>query len=267
VSLFRRERLYASVELDRLALVRLGSDGVAREQAVMALPLDPERPDEWRREVEHTLASPLWRDAPCSVVLSDRLVRYAIMERPEGLRSGAELRLACEARFQASFDRPARDWEIALDARAFARHYLACGILRRFLDVIRAVFATRSRLVSVRPFLICELRRVARRLPGDCWFIVAARDCVALAGIAARECRRIRVLAVEQPTAAMIQGALEREMLLGGELAPNAPVLVAGVLQGDLGANAMRRIDAARWGSQPNHWTSGFRVALSERWA
>src|SRR5262245_55941534 len=141
VSLFKRERVYASVELDRVALVRLGADGVPREDAVIALALDPERPDEWIKAAHATLAAPAWRNVPRNVVMSDRLVRYIVMDRPQGVRSSAELRLACEARFQASLERPAAEWEIAIDARPFARHLFACGASRRLLDAVRALFA------------------------------------------------------------------------------------------------------------------------------
>jgi hypothetical protein len=259
--------VYASVELDRVALVRLGADGAPRDETVIDASLEPERPEDWIKALRTALAQPAWRNLRRHVVLSDRLVRYVVIERPQGVRSGAELRLACEARFQASFERPAAEWEIAIDARPFARHVFACGVSRRLLDAVRAPFAAEGTLASIQPFLVCELRRLARRFPGECWFIAVARDCVTLAGIRRGECRFVRVLAVEQPTLAMIRAALEREALLTGELTADAPVLIAGVLQGDLASGDMRRLDAPGWGSQTSQWASGFRLALSERWA
>ena len=267
MSRFRRERVYASVELDRMALVRLGADGVPRDEAIVDLALDPERPDEWSKAARATLAAPAWRDLPRTVVLSDRLVRYIVMERPQGVRSSAELRLACEARFQASFERPASDLEIAIDARPFAHDIFACGVSRRLLETVRALFAAEGGLASVQPFLVCELQRLARRLPAECWFIAVARDCMTLAGIRRGACRFTRVLAAERPTLPMIQDALEREALLTGELDADAPILIAGVLEGDPAASNMRRLDAPGWGAQTSHWASGFRLALAERWA
>ena len=267
MSRFRRERVYASVELDRVALVRLGADGVPHDETVIAAALEPDRPEEWTKAVRSALAQPAQRNVQRHVVLSDRLVRYVVMERPQGVRSSAELKLACEARFQASFERPAAEWEIAIDARPFARHIFACGVSRRLRDAVRALFAADGTLASVQPFLVCELRRLARRLPAECWFIVVARDCVTLAGIRRGECRFVRVLAAEHPSLAMIQDALEREALLTGELTADAPVLIAGVLQGDLATSDMRRLDTPSWGSQTSQWASGFRLALAERWA
>ena len=267
MSLFRREHVFVSVELDRVALVRLGANGDVREQAVIPVALDPARPAENLKAIEDALAAPAWRGAPCNVVLSDRLVHYVVIERPEGVRSSKELRLACEARFQSSFGHPAGEWEIAIDLRPFARRYFACGIARGFVDALRATFAVEGKLASLRPFLVCELQRRARRLPAECWFVAAAHDCITLVGIAAGECRLARVLAVEDPTIATIQDALNREMLLSGEIASDAPALCAGALQGDLGQTAMRRLDAPSWGSRPSSWARGYRLALAERWA
>lgn len=267
MSRFRRERVYASVELDRVALVRLGADGVPHDETVIASALEPERSEDWIKAVRTALARPGWRSLHRHVVLSDRLVRFIVMERPQGVRSGAELRLACEARFQASFERPAAEWEIAIDARPFARHVFACGVSRRLLDAVRTPFTAGGTLASIQPFLVCELRRLARRFPAECWFIAVTRDCVTLAGIRRGECRFVRVLAVEQPTLAMIRDALERETLLTGELSADAPVLIAGVLEDDLAASDMRRLDAPAWGAQTSSWASGFRLALAARWS
>lgn len=267
MSRFRRDRIYASVELDRTALVRLGGDGEPREEAIVEMPLDPERPQEWAGAVRATLGQPAWRSAPRSVVLSDRLVRYVAMERPRGVRSSAELELACEARFQSSFERPANEWEIAIDARPFSPRVFACGAARAALDAIRAPFAGQGALLSLKPFLVCELQRLARRLPAECWFVAVARDCLALAGIARGECRFARVLAAERPSASLIEDTLAREALLAGEVAADAPVMIAGVLEGDAAASGLRRMDAPSWRTQPRHWTSGYRLALAERWS
>ena len=132
---------------------------------------------------------------------------------------------------------------------------------------MRTTFASHGELVSLRPFLVCELRRLARRLPDQCWFAAVAHDCVTLAGIAEKDCRLVRIVATDQPAVATIQEALERESLLTDEIAPDAPTLVAGVLHDDIAASAMQRVDAPTWGTKPSSWASRYRLALSERWA
>jgi hypothetical protein len=268
VSRFRRERIYASVEHDRVALVRLDAANTAQEHAVIPWRLDPEHPEEAVQALAPALASPAWRGAGRRVVLSDRLARYLVLERPEGVRSLAELRLACEARFQASFDRPAAEWEIALDARPLARRFLACGVRKRLLQAMTSAFGAHGALLSLRPYLIAELARRAARLPAPCWFVTAARDCVTLAAVTEAGCAVVRVLAAEEPPSVQtIEQALARERLLAADVDGDAPVLVAGAIAGDLAASAMRRVDAPSWGTEGTGWSQNFRLALSEQWA
>ncbi len=268
MSLFKRERVYASVEHDRVALVRLDARNATQESTVIPWQLDVEQPEEALRVLAPALASAPWQSAGRRVVLSDRMVRYLVLERPEGVRSIAELRLACEARFQASFDRPAAEWEIALDARPFARRFLVCGVRKRLLQALKDAFGSHAPLLSLRPFLIAELARRARRLPTPCWFAAAARDCVTLAGLTEDGCSVVRVLVTDgQPSATSLDASLARERLLAGDMAGDAPVLVAGALAGDLAASAIRRIDAPTWGTQDAGWSQSFRLALAEQWA
>jgi hypothetical protein len=267
VSLFKREQIFASIELDRISLLRLAPDNSICGETSIPAALDPVRPEEHLKDLAAALASGPWRGAPCSLVLSDRLVHYLVVERPQGVRSSKELRLACEARFQASFEGPRGDWSIAVDLVPLARHYLVCGIGRHFIETLCETFAVSGKLLSVRPFLACELRRLARRLPADCWFVAVARDCMTLAGIVAGECRVARVVPSHQPSVASIQDALNREMLLSGEVAVDAPVYCAGALSGDLGQSTMRRLDAPGWGERPSAWAQGYRMALAERWS
>lgn len=267
MSLFRRERVFASVELDRVALVRLAKDGTAREEALIPVQLDAARPAEALRAVDAALAAPAWRDTARNVVLTDRLLRYVVSPRPAGIRSRAELKAACEARFEASFERPGTEWEIVVDMQPFARHDLACGMARPVADALRASFAASGSLASMRPYLVCELDRLARRVPAMCWFVAAARDCMTIAGIAGGECRLVRVLSVAHVSVSAIRQALDRESLLADDVPADAPILVAGVVQGDIGAAGMRRADASSWGTQPAAWANDFRLALAERWA
>jgi len=193
-------------------------------------------------------------------------VRYLVMDRPEGVRSATELELACEARFQAGFDRPAADWRIAIDARLFARHFFVCAIPRRLFDALSRIFGAHGPVVSMRPCLIAELGRRARRLPAPCWFVAATRDCVTIAGLDDDGCRVVRVLSAEQPSAGSIADIVAREALLAGEIGADAPVLVAGTVAGDF-TGALQRVDAPTWGTQSSSWTSNYRLALSEQWA
>jgi hypothetical protein len=266
VSLFRRECVFASVELDRAVLLKLDAAGRPSEQAIIALSFGTTSPDEGLVPLTAALSAPAWRGLPRRVVLSDRLTHCLAVERPQGVRSKAELRLACEARFRATFG-AATDWEIEVDMRPFARTDFVCGMPRALANALRTSFGFEGRLASLAPFAVCELRRLARRLPKDCWLIVLARDCLTVAGIAAGECRLVRGIAIEHPSIAAVQETLAREQLLSGEVAADAPVYVVGTLQGELGGAAVERLDAPSWGTEPSSWARDFRLALSERWS
>ena len=268
MSPFRREAVYASIALDRAALVRLGADGTAKEQLAVALTLDREAPERSLDTLAATLAASAWRGVPRTVVLSDRLVRYLVVDRPQGIRSAAELRLACEARFQAAFDRPAQEWQINIDARPFARRFLACGMEKSLHDALVACLAVDGALLSLKPYLVSELARRASSLHSPCWLAVAAHDSVTLAGVADDECSVVRVLATEAPVSiADIERALDRERLLAGDVPQDAAVVVTGAVSGDFGATAVRRLDATTWGSHTALWAQTYRMALSQRWA
>ena len=268
MSLFGRERIFASIELDRIALVKLTGNGGSTPlgECLIEAPLDPDQPEEALGKVATVLADPLWNGAKRHVVLSDRLVRYLVFERPEGVRSVDELMLAVEARFEQAFDASAQDWEIVIDARPFPRRFIACGAPRRMLYAARTAFSTGGECTSIRPFLVCELERVAKRLPAACWFAAASRDCVALIGITDSECQYVRVLPVDLSSPAAITATIEREQLLSGDAEGNEQIFVSGVPNAQSGDGTATRLDAPHWRAQPAAWSSSYRLALAEVW-
>ena len=268
MSPFRRERVFASIELDRIALVRFdGQQGAAPSaERLLEIEFDPGQPNRALAEVSALLALPEWRDTRRHVVLSDRLARYLVIERPQGISSVAELDLAIGARFEEAFDASGAQWEIDVDTRAFAQRFFACAIPRRTLQEIRTAFSENGECDSVRPYLVCELNRLARRLPAAGWFATATRDSLGLAGIAGGEVRQIRVLPLSWPTSSTIAELVERERLLSGEVAPGERCLFSGVLEGDDEGTLLTRLDRPQWGAQHKTWSSNYRVALAEIW-
>jgi hypothetical protein len=268
VSLFRRERVYASIELDRIALVKLGgkhADTPTQEQLI-DVDFDPDHPERALREVSNLLASPGWRGTRRHVVLSDRLARYLVIERPEGIRSFGELDLAVSARFEEAFDASSAHWDIAIDARTLAQRFFACATPRRVLQEIRNTFSENGECDSIRPYLVCELNRLARRIPASCWFATATRDSLGLAGVSGGEVRQIRVLPCSSPASSTIAELVERERLLAGEAAGGRECLFSGVLEDDDERAMLTRLDQPQWGAQHRAWSSNYRVALAEIW-
>ncbi len=268
MSPFRRERVYASIELDRIALVKLDGPhaGAPAQERLIEVGFDADHPDRAMREVSQLLALAEWRGTQRRVVLSDRFARYLVVERPQGISSFNELELAISARFEEAFDASSAQWDIAVDARTFAHRFFACATPRRALEEIRTAFAENGQCDSIRPYLVCELNRLARRLPAESWFATAARDSVALASIARGEVQQIRVLPCPSPTSSTIAELVERERLLAGEVAGGQQCLFSGVLEDDHEGTMLTRVDRPQWAAQHRTWSSNYRVALAEIW-
>ena len=268
MSPFRRDRVYASIELDRIALVRLDAQraGAPAQERLLEVGFDADHPDRALREVSQVLALAEWRGTQRHVVLSDRFARYLVVERPQGITSFAELELAVSARFEEAFDASGAQWDIAIDARTLAHRFFACATPRRALEEIRTTFAENGECDSIRPYLVCELNRLARRLPAECWFATATRDSLGLAGIAHGEVQQIRVLPCASPTSSTIAELIERERLLAGEAAGGQRCLFSGVLEDDVEGTMLTRLDRPQWAAQPRTWSSNYRVALAEIW-
>ncbi len=267
MSLFRRDAVHASVELDRVALVRIGRHGSLVEQCILPFAQPPDdEPRALARLAQH-LSGDAWRGTTRHVVLSDRLVRYLVLERPDGVRSLRELRAVVESKFESVFDVAASGWQIAVDTRPGGRRVVACGVQRRLLEAASAAFGADGPCRSVQPYFVRELQRRSRRLPATCWFVVAARDCLTIAAIVDGECCRVVVHPEAGAQPAAIAERVGREALLHGDVPEGAPVLVSGVVGGDPATAGLARLDAVHWAAQPAGWSADFRVALAERWA
>jgi hypothetical protein len=267
VSLFRPRRVYASVELDRISLVRLVGyrSGQVEEERVIEGASDPDQPDGAIPELARAMAEPGWRATPRHVVVSDRLVHYLVTARPQGVQTAAELRLLIESRYEALLDSPAAEWAIAADLRPLARHFVACAMPRRLVEALEKAFSVEGTCVSLRPFLISELKRRAGRLPRECWYAVAARDSLTLARISGGECRRLRVLPAGLSSAAHISDLVDRERLTAGDKGATR-LLASGLIEGAAGTEQVTQLDRRAWPGKPKAWARSYRLALSEVW-
>jgi hypothetical protein len=119
-----------------------------------------------------------------SVVLSNHLVRYALVPAQDEL-SGAEEELAYARHvFARTFGGRAKDWDIRLDEAPRGATRVASAIDRELLQELRACFPRggKARLVSVQPFLMPVFNRARRRPQGGLARLVLAepgRACLA----------------------------------------------------------------------------------------
>ncbi len=95
-----------------------------------------------------------------SVVLSNRLVRYAITPNPDSARNQEELDLLARHVFQRAHGDVAAGWDIRLSDAAPGQAALASAVDSDFCRALRAaIVATGARLVSLQPYLMAAFNR------------------------------------------------------------------------------------------------------------
>jgi hypothetical protein len=180
VSLLWRKRLRISLAADRLVL----RAGKARTSTV-ALQADPNSV-EWRAALDAlpaVLAS--FTSHEVSVVLADRLVRYALLPWNAAVRSEEQWMALARHRLAAVHGATAADWDVRLAETARNGPRLACAMDRALLEELAAVFvAANARLVSVQPFLVAAFNRIRDTVGGgSCWLVVEEPSRLTLAFI------------------------------------------------------------------------------------
>ncbi|MGX9773213.1 hypothetical protein ACWYXN_06850 [Janthinobacterium aestuarii] len=115
--------------------------------------------------------------ATVEVILSDRLVRYAMMPWSAEITSGAERRVMAQIHFQSLFGATAGEWEIQMSQAGYAQARLACAIDPQFLRVLRGLTSKHKlRLASLRPYLMSVVNQWRKQIAGDALLVVMESD-------------------------------------------------------------------------------------------
>jgi hypothetical protein len=265
VSPFRRSTIFVSVESDRVVLVKAGTRPGAHAEAKRLDGIDLASGDfaPIAEPLQAILSAPGWRGLQREILISDRLVHHAALERPSGVRTFGELQLAVEGRLEQLFDIHPPDWAVRVDAKPFANHVVACALPRRLGEAIQTVLCASATRVSIRPYLLCELDRHAKRLPNACWFATAGRDYVAIVRVRDGCCRRIRIHPTARPDARLAVALVERSRTLLGEERGSEATFLSG-LTGDHEGGDVVRLDAPAAGKGRSARTSAYGRAMSE---
>jgi hypothetical protein len=127
--------------------------------------------------------------APCraTVVLSNQLVRYAVVPWSDGLDTPEEEDAYVRHHFARIYGERARDWELRASEGAPGAPRLASAVDRRLVEEIKAAFAAggKAKLVSLQPQLMSAFNQWRGAIPaGGAWLVLAepGRACVALHG-------------------------------------------------------------------------------------
>lgn len=181
-----RERALIALAPQFAALARVGPAPRRRVRAQSVLPCAPGGGDApWRGAVASLaqfVAGLPKSGSDVSVVLSNHLVRYTVVQASAALRADEALAYA-RHRFARVHGERAKNWEVRLDAGPARAPRLACAVDRDLLEAIRACLPRRgsARLVSVQPYLMAAFNQW-RGLVGNApvWLLLleAGRACV-----------------------------------------------------------------------------------------
>lgn len=128
-------------------------------------------------------------ETPCSVtvVLSNQLVRYAVVPWSEGLDTPEEEQAYVRHHFAKVYGERAKDWELRASEGAPGAARLASAVDRRLVEELRALFPAggKAKLASIQPQLMSAFNECRRAIPAEgAWLVLAepGRACVALHG-------------------------------------------------------------------------------------
>ncbi len=268
--LLETRHLFVSLEPGRMAAVCLGGrlgQGLTQVLASVDSPLTAQPDREALSALLQSAVSAVPRPARVrrlTVTLSDLLVRYLVLRRPDGLRSLAELHELAAQQLCERFELDAADWVFRVDAAFRGTHDTVCAMPGALLQNLRDAAADAGlRLRSVQPHLITELARHGRR---NGWIATTERNGFAFAYLADQALRDIRVVRSSQPSRDL-PIALRRESIARG-LPEDASARVTGLPSSDRGTlpAAFSAVGAERWPSEGPLWSAQYRLALAPIW-
>ena len=184
------DRLYLSLEPESLAICRVSGFFSAKIISRDHQEIDAQYgPAPWDGAVDalkkyvETLKGQRIR---ATVVLSNRLVRYALVPFDAALSGPDEELALARFHFTRIYGERAKSWDLRLSAAAPGRPRLASGVDEGLVKAIGACFARggRPRLVSVQPYLMAAFNQWRRGVAGDAaWLVLLERSraCFALA--------------------------------------------------------------------------------------
>jgi hypothetical protein len=120
-----------------------------------------------------------------TVVLSNRLVRYALVPWSDALATPAEKEAYLRHHFAKIHGERAKAWTLRSSEGPPRAPRLASAVDAALVEAIKSAFAARGRvrLASIQPQLMHEVNAARRRLPANgAWLVMAEpeRACVAL---------------------------------------------------------------------------------------
>jgi hypothetical protein len=169
-----------------------------------------------------------------TVVLSNRLVRYAIVPFDAAVSTAEEEQALARFHFMRIYGERAKGWALRLSEAPAGRPRLASAIDPEVLEALRGCFpaSARPRLASVQPWLMAAYNQAmtARKTwspsAEPAWLVLLERNRACLALPSAGGWRSVQSLRMESEEE--IFALLERETLRAGDGAPRRAMVLGG---------------------------------------
>jgi len=151
------------------------------------------------------------------VVLSNHLVRYAVLPPKEALASARDWEAYARHTFETTYGNSAADWRIRVCGTGRHAPRVACGVDGGLIDSLRAI----AGVVSVQPYLMAAFNARRKAVTAEeGWFVLHEQGRLTIALIGRDGWRRIRVRQATPDWPGMLADLLERELAGGEEAAP-----------------------------------------------
>lgn len=164
-----RNRVSIALYPERVVWLRVPRGLIPRVEHKGEIHVETDAAVPWRgplQGLDQALAAADAAGTSLSILLSNRLVRYALTPNPDSAGNRDELDLIVRHVFERTHGDVASGWDIRLSDSAPGRPALASAIDREFLQAMRELARKhRCRLGAVRPYLMAAYNRLtpARR--------------------------------------------------------------------------------------------------------
>lgn len=183
----------------------------------------------WRGAVQALQAAlPAHAGRSVRVILSNRLVRYALVPWSAALSDAAEEAAFARHCFERVHGEAAAQWELRVSAGGDGAPMLASAVDARLLDALREAFAGAGvRLDSIQPRLMAVCNEYRRRLHGrHAWLALLEPGSLCLALLQQGRWARVRSLRIGPGWRGELALLLAREAYLGDPAAAARDVFV-----------------------------------------
>jgi hypothetical protein len=179
--------------------------------------------------------------ADVEVIVSDSLVRYALIPWSDDVQKGAELDAFSRIHFESLFGSSVADWKIQIDAGDYGKQRIACAMDNGMIEALHALFAKHGlRFVLLQPYFMHVFNRWRQRFLGNALCVMLDSGWVMFASFKEGNWHNIRTIRVGDDVSSSLPDLIEREMLLQG-LDAKAAVYLHNLLPIDVAALKRRR--------------------------